>query len=245
MVANDVAADGTATLRMSYESLKMTMNIPMVGDVAYDSADPSASVGPIADSLKPLGALVGQAFTMVVSPAGKVMKIDGLGPIIEKARAGLVAATGGAGGLGGSDINSILNEDSQRSQLEQIFPALPDKPAKVGETWNNAYKIPNPFGTQAVSQVYTLKATGATTQISLTGTIKPDGAPGAMGPMTVSMGDGKSSGDITFDAKLGRVRKMVTTLSMPLSMSMAAPDGTNISLQANTKTTTTLELIEK
>ena len=143
-------------------------------------------------------------------------------------------------------MNSILSDASQRATLEQSFVPMPDKPLKVGETWKNAFKIPNPFGAQAVSQVYTLKeATGATVRLAATGTLKPEGAPGAMGPMTVTMGDGTSQGDITFNVKLGRMEKMTSVLSMPLSMSMSAPDGTSISLQAASKTTTTIELIVK
>ena len=51
--------------------------------------------------------------------------------------------------------------------------------------------------------------------------------------------------EVTFDVKLGRLRKMVTTLAMPMTMSMTGPDGSNINLQASSKATTTVELIEK
>ena len=236
MVADDVAADGTATIRMVYESVKMNMAMPMMGEVSYDSAAPPAAGNPLTDALKPLGALVGEPFTIVVSVSGKVLKIDGLTPILDKARAGLASAAGAAGFGGGGDVNTILSDASQRATLEQSFVPMPDKPLKVGETWKNAFKIPNPFGAQAASQVFTLKeATGATARIAAAGTMKPEGAPGAMGPMTVTMGDGTSQGDITFNVKLGRMQKMTSVLVMPLSMSMAAPDGTNLSIQASSK----------
>src|SRR5262245_37716772 len=32
LVANDVAADGTATLKVVFESIKMNMSVPMMGD---------------------------------------------------------------------------------------------------------------------------------------------------------------------------------------------------------------------
>jgi hypothetical protein len=242
MVADVVAADGTVTLRVVYDSIKMNMSVPMMGDVAYDSANPPPAGNPITDSLKPLGALVGQPFTMVVSPSGKVQRVDGLGPILDKARAGM-AQSAGAAGMGAGDLSAVLNEASQKATLEQMFSALPEKPVKVGDSWKNAYKIPNPMGNQAVSQVYTVKeATAASALIALTGTVKAEGPPASMGPMSVTMGDGTSTGDITFDMKLGHVRKQVSTLAMPMTMAMT--DG-SVTIQANMKVTTTMELIEK
>jgi hypothetical protein len=248
MVTDSVAADGTATVKVTYESVKMSMSIPMMGDVVFDSANPAAAAGnPIAEGLKPLGALVGQEFTITSSPLGKILKIDGLGPIFDKVKAQLEASGAGAGGLGGANnLSSILSEDAQRSTMQQASAPFPEKPIKAGESWDNSFKIPNPFGQQLVAYKYTLKdVTGDTARIMTAATVKPDGPATPMGPMTVTMGDGTGQGEITFDVKSGRARKTVSTLSMPLAMAMAAPDGTNINLQATTKTTTTVELIEK
>jgi hypothetical protein len=245
MVADDVAADGAATVRVTYESMKMTMNMPMMGEVTYDSAAPEAAAGnPLAENLKPLGALVGQPFTMVVSPAGKINRIDGLAPILEKARAGMAAAAGGA--LGAGDLNAILSEDSQRIGLERSLLPMPERATKVGETWKNSLKVPNPMGAQVVADVYTLKEVAAgIARVSSAGTVKPEGAPGTMGPMTVAMGDGTSQGEVVFDVKAGRVNKSTSVVSLPLTMTMSSPDGTTLNIQAATKTTTTVELIQK
>jgi hypothetical protein len=244
MTVEDVAADGTATLRYVYESFKMTMAIPMAGEMTYDSTAPPAEGNPVTDSLKPLGAMAGQPFTIVVSPLGKIAKIAGLSPILEKAKSGMAAGAGGA--LGAGDLSSVLSEESQRSSIEQGFAQLSGNPAKVGETWKLVFKIPSPFGVQAMSLQSTLQeATAATARIVTAGTLKPEGAPGTLGPMTVTMGDGTSNGEATFDLKQGRLRKMTTVSSLPLTLAMAAPDGTTINLQAAQKTTTTVELIDK
>jgi hypothetical protein len=63
--------------------------------------------------------------------------------------------------------------------------------------------------------------------------------------MTVTVGEGTSQGEMLFDVKAGRVRKATGTLSVPMSMRMSAPDGTDIAIQAAQKTTSTMELIEK
>ena len=67
---------------------------------------------------------------------------------------------------------------------------------------------------------------------------------GAMGPMTVKVEPGSGTGEMIFDTKLGRVLKTTATTSMPMSMSMTAPDGTSMSMQAATKTRITYEILK-
>jgi hypothetical protein len=248
LLVEDVAADGTATIRSTYESIKMTMSVPMMGDVTYDSTQPQASSGnPMADAIgKTVGALAGETFTMAVAPNGNVGKIDGLARLVEKTKAG-ASATGSAMGMGNMD--AFISEEGQRSMIEQSFTLLPDKPVKAGEAWKNEFKVMGATGSQVVSAGYTL--TGQETvgghpiaRVATTGTIKP-GPAGAMGPMSVTMADGTSQGEMLFDVKLGRIRKATGTSTQPLSMRMTAPDGTDISIQAVQKTTATMELVEK
>lgn len=246
MVVDDVAADGSATLRNSFESIKMSMNVPMMGEVTYDSANPAASAGnPISEALaKTVGAMAGETITMVVAANGKVGKIDGLAKVVEKIKAGASSA-GASMGLGGMD--AFMSEEGLRGTIDQTFSLLPDKPIKVGETWKNEYKIPGAGGAaQLVAASYTLKAhNNALATVVSTGTSKATGPASAMGPMTVTVGEGTSQGEMLFDVKAGRVRKATGTLSVPMSMRMSAPDGTDIAIQAAQKTTSTMELIEK
>jgi hypothetical protein len=251
MTTEDVAADGSATVRNLIESMKMEMATPM-GTMTYDSAAPAAAGGdPMMDAFaKSIGVMVGESFTMVMTPAGKVLKIDGMSKILEKAKANApeaVAALGAAGGL-----EAMMGDDAQRSSLEQTFVGFPAAPVKTGETWKSEVKIPNAFGAMTAAFTFTMK--GVTTeagrevaQIANAGTIKATagGAPGVMGPMTVTMGDGTSTGEALFDVKRGRMQKATTVVNLPMTMSMASPDGTNISLQAASTITTTIELIEK
>jgi hypothetical protein len=249
LVVDDIAADGTATIRSTTESIKMTMNIPMMGEVSYDSAAPQpAGTNPITDALgQSVGALVGETLTLAVASSGRVGKIDGLARVVEKLKKSAPAA-GGAMGMGNMD--SFFSEDAQRSTIEQSFAVMPDKPVKPGDTWKNEYKIPSPLGSQTASYVCTLKSQDTvsgnpTARIATTGTVKSSGAPGVMGPMTVTMGDGASQGELLFDTKLGRVRKSTGTMTQPLAMKMNPGDGTEIAIQAVQKTTSTMELIEK
>jgi hypothetical protein len=64
-------------------------------------------------------------------------------------------------------------------------------------------------------------------------------------PMTMEFGDGTGQGELVFDRKLGRTQQATMSMTLPFSMNMTTPDGQSISMQAMTKTTTKMELIEK
>src|SRR6185295_15502546 len=86
----DVASDGTTTMRQTFKSEKMEMTTP-VGPVSYDSAasKPAASdpiTGLVAATL---GALVGESVTVVMSATGSVLKVEGMAKIIDKISANL------------------------------------------------------------------------------------------------------------------------------------------------------------
>ncbi len=253
MTTEDVAADGSATIRNLIESVKMEMAMPMgMGTMTFDSAAPATAGGdPMMDAFaKGFGLMVGESFTMVMTPSGKVTKVEGMAKILEKAKATspeMAAALGASGGLEG-----LMGDEAQRSTLEQGFTAMPDKPVKAGDAWKNEFKMTNPFGVLTAAFAFTMKGVETingreVVRIASTGTIKaaPGAAPAAMGPMTVAIGDGTSTGETFFDIKRGRVQKATSIVELPMTMNMTGPDGTSISLQAASKATTTIEIIEK
>ena len=63
--------------------------------------------------------------------------------------------------------------------------------------------------------------------------------------MTMEFKDGTGQGELVFDRKLGRTQQATMSMTLPMSMNMTTPDGQSLSLQALTKTTTKMELIEK
>ena len=82
--ATDVAADGTGTLQMKFEAIKMEMGTPM-GTFVYDSAAPANTADPmVAQIAATMGVLVGESITVVMSPNGAIQKIEGMSAIAQK-----------------------------------------------------------------------------------------------------------------------------------------------------------------
>lgn len=246
--ATDVAADGTGTLQMKFEAIKMEMATPM-GTFVYDSAAPANTADPmIAQIAATMGVLVGESITVVMSPNGAIQKIQGMSAIAQK-----VQKTMPGGGLGMPGLDSILSDDAMKGTFGQGFAAFPSTPVKVGETWKQDLTLPNPFGVMNVSSSFTFKdvvTAGGRSLIRVlqTATIKAtSGAkpPPLPMPMTIQFSDGTGQGEVLFDPKLGRNQKTTFETTLPMTMSMTAPDGTPVNMSALTKTTMVMELVEK
>ena len=239
MTTDSVAADGAGTVLTKIDSMRLDMATPM-GVMSYDSANPPApGTNPMAEQLgSAMSAVVGQTMTMVVEPSGAIRSLQGLSKMMENAQRG---AGGGLGAMSGLN----LSDDALRGTMGQAFAWLPASPVKVGDTWQNDQKLPNPLGSMSVATVFTLKGVDAgVARIGFTRKVKME-ITGDTGGMTMQIGDGTGEGETTFDTKAGRMVKTVTTMSLPMSMSMAGPDGTPLSIQGTTKTKVTLELVSR
>jgi hypothetical protein len=248
MTTEDVAADGTATVKTTFEAVKVSMGTPM-GNFAYDSASPAAPSDPmIGEIAKAMGALVGESVIIVTTPNGGVTKVSGMTQIGEKITKAMPQA--GAAGMGGLD--SLMSDEAMTSQFKQGFSILPSGPVKTGTSWKSEITIANPLAPMTAATSYTLKAveTAAGAQvarIAVATVLKPAGPPkpNPALPMNVQVGDGSGEGEMLFDVRLGRLQKSVLRSSQPMTMSMQGPDGSAMSMQMLTKSTVTMELIEK
>ena len=248
MTAQDVAADGTATLQAVFESIRMEMGTPM-GNFVYDSTAPQNNADPmVAQVAGMMGALVGESITIVMMPTGAIQKFEGMTRIMQKVQQSPQAA-----GMGMAGLDNILSDDYMKGAIGQNLAVLPEKPVKPGETWKSEVMMPNPFGTMNFATTSTLKGVESTggrdlARIATASTIKAtpgDKPPAFPMPVTIQFSDGKADGEMLFDRKLGRTHQATMSMTLPMTKNMTTPDGQTLNMQALTKTTTKMELIEK
>jgi Family of unknown function (DUF6263) len=250
-VAEEIAPDGTTTLRQVVESIKMDMSSPMF-TTSFDSANPDAGANPMSAMLKGvLGPMIGASFTLVMAPTGEVQKVEGLSALAEKVFKNVSQDPAAAGVLDGLKAN--LSDDAMRSMMAQTFAQFPSRPLKVGETWEGQVSASNPIlGTLVTSVSSTLKAVDAeganrVARIATSLTIKRDATkpapPNPMG-LTMEMGDATGGGEQFFDAVSGRFLRSTIKIAMPMTMSGAAPDGTPLNLTTTVKNTTTVDIVQ-
>jgi len=245
-----IAADGTATLTQSVDSFRMAMGTPM-GTMGYDSANPSALQDPTGMMKSMFSALVGQPFTVVLAPTGRVEKVEGMSRVMEKMLKNLPQDPGSAPVL--EAIKGSLSDEAMRGLLGQGFAQFPGKPVRVGETWNGSLKTTNQMmgviGTSSVFTLTSLEGSGdaqtANVGVKLTMKVEqPGSTPNPFG-MTISMSEAKGQGELSFNVPKGKLLQSTVEIDIPFSMSGTGPDGTPLSMTSKAKSKTTIEIVEK
>jgi hypothetical protein len=136
--------------------------------------------------------------------------------------------------------------------LPQTFTPWPGRALKTGESWTQELKVPNMMGEMAI--VHTFTAAGGeklynrdVQKVTFKSTIKTSGTAttSPLGPIPMQAGEGTGDGEVFFDYRAGRLVRAVTRQTMPVSMSVPSPDGNTLDVAGTTKTTTTVDLIEK
>jgi hypothetical protein len=247
--AENVAADGTATLKQTVESVKMQMNSPMFS-FAFDSVKPEAATDPMSSMLKNvLSPMIGASFTVVMASTGEIRSVDGLSQVAEKMFKNVGQDPAMAGMFDGLKAN--VSDDAMRSMLSQAYTQFPARPIKPGDTWNAQVSSGNPMlGTVVTSIASTLKSMNGdgTATIAQNLTVKQDPSkppqPNPMG-MSMKMGEATGTGEQTYEVASGRLRRAQTNVTMPVSMSGTGPDGSALNMSMSVRSTTTIDLVAK
>jgi hypothetical protein len=243
-----VAPDGTQILRQSIAAVSVEINGPM-GKIAYDSTKPPPDDSdPRMQSMaKTFGALVGEALSVTVAANGVVRRIDGTQRIIDKIVKDLPRDPM-SGGMA-QNVKQMLSEDALRTSIEQSFSRLPEGPVKPGDTWTSQQTL----GADAIGKItgtstFTLKAIegsgdAAVARIGVTLALQQDTPPGSSS-MSMKLGNAKGEGELLFNIARGRVERNTMRTAMPSTITMRGPDGQSITMQNDTKTTMTMELVK-
>jgi hypothetical protein len=246
LLAAAVGADGSVTLHQTTEAVSVEMETPM-GKVGYDSADPKSMESEEARTLgQVFGGIVGTTISITMSSNGSIQRIDGVQKVLDKIMRDLPPEQSSSPVARG--LRSVLSEPAVRASLEQSFPRLPPQPVKPGDSWNGQISL----GAAAVgkvtgTQTLTVKSIdGGVAIIDVAVTLKQESNP-PLGPsgMTVTLGDARGEGQITFDVAAGRIRKSTMSTELPSTMTAVAQDGSRSTIRSESKSSMSMELQEK
>jgi hypothetical protein len=251
IVVEAVAPEGLATLRQTIESVRMELTTPG-GRTLYDSASRTKPEDQAAETMaKVFGAVVGESISIIMAPTGAIRRIDGSSTLVAKVSNGVPRQDPGAAAMADS-LKSMLSEPAMRATLEQSFSRLPDRAVSVGDRWTAQLSLGDErIGKITGTSAFTLQSMQGTPEspvahIAVALTVTQESAPpiGAAG-MIMKLGDSHGEGEILFDVAKGRIQRSTMRADMPSTMSVTAPDGTPTTMKNQTKTSTTMELIEK
>jgi len=138
-LVEDVAADGTATLRFVYESARWETKAP-TDTWVVDTTSPNAASTGVPDGIKGiLTAMVGESLFVVMVPTGQVQKLEGIDRIMEKMFKSVPQEPSIAPML--ETLKNNFSENSIRNALVPGFVQLPERPLVPGDTWDSTVTL--------------------------------------------------------------------------------------------------------
>lgn len=189
-------------LASTYNRFTLDQEIPMQGKVSYDSDNPDAGGGMMAETYnKAFGGMIGKSLKTTMDETGKVVKTEGMDDL--------------AGSGAEQQMTQQADLGAQMSAMSAIFP---EKEIKEGDTWTGSSK-----GTSQVpiimNNTYTVKEiTSSEVIIELEGKVDLDeeaDLPSQVGSVEVT---GDVSGTMTVDRKTGWTKKVEMQQDMDIKM---------------------------
>ena len=181
----EVGSDGIAACKVTYTSVQMTM--AMGGTkVEYDSAKPSAN--PPA-AVKPMAALLGQSFTLRVSPTGRVTEVRGIEALYEKVIKEAEVPDESLRPMMEQQFKEQFGAEAIKESMEQAIGAyFPESAVDIGDTWSRQTAVTRPYPMTWASTCTLKDRKNGIAIIDVTGKItsNPAAKPMQMGTMSMS-----------------------------------------------------------
>ena len=195
--------DGQGNMRIQYTYLwsRFKSTNPMLQQ-DYDSS----RKGPVPSGAEGFAALIGQGYLMEMSPAGKVLKIEGVkelrAAVLQKLPAGAEAAPTM------QVLNSFLDERSIKEMTEASMAIYPGKPVETGDSWEEKAALSVGFPMLAESKWTLRERAGGLATIAEVSSVQsnPDAPPIDAGGMKMKADlTGTQEGVLLVDEKTGLI----------------------------------------
>ena len=226
MNVEDVDAQNNYRIATTYDAIRFKMNA-MGMDMGYDSknvGDTTRENMVNGMMRKVFGGMMGKTFKITMSPKGEVLKIEGLKELVESMEANIEVSEQMKTAMH-KQMSESFSEDQIKQSFAQAFSIYPDKPVKVGDSWNK--NLDRDMSQVKMSQnlTFTVKEINSSAVVlELTGKIassmgkdstapamKMDLSGDEKGTMQMDRNTGMiSQGDIDMDMKMSAMGKPMT-----------------------------------
>jgi len=238
----DVDEDGTYTIEVTIGPVAMKMESKM-GSFEFDSEDPPDEIPVMA---KGIAALVDQAFTLKMTPQGKVVEVSGFEDVFESMMDALEDLEGPMKDQMIDDMKRQFGDDALKEMMENVTAIYPSKPVSVGDSWEQEVVMARTFPLIAKTTYTLAERKDGIASLKIDGTFEPnpDGEPMKMGPMTMKMAlKGTQEGTFQIDEATGWFveGEMTQEMEGEVTVSGAPGAGGEMSIPMRIKGTTTFK----
>jgi Family of unknown function (DUF6263) len=138
MTATDVSESGEASIVVKYLAV-VAKGVGPGGEFEYDSEkdkEPPAE-GPAAIQAR----MVGQSFTMKMTPRGQVTEVKGYDKVLEA----MMKGVGDEASPMKMQLKQLFNNDIFKGMMQRMAPPLPEGKVGKGETWADEFVVKMPM----------------------------------------------------------------------------------------------------
>jgi len=221
---SEVKDDGTMTVKVTYRTVQMKMDGP-TGKVDYDSSDPPDEIPKAA---RGLAALVGQSFTLDLTPQGRVTRVEGIDAVLANMIQKLDLPDGAMKTMMESQLKKQFGDKAMRETMEQLMAMYPAKPVGIGDSWTMNVELSKSFPLK-MENTYVLKdrkAGVAILDVKSVLTSDPKAPPMKMGPISISYDlKGTQQGQAEMDEATGWTLSSTLTQEFSGKMTMEGAPG--------------------
>lgn len=219
MKVDSIDADGSRTVSCTYDAVKFKVNA-MGMDMGYDSKNVGDTTHEDAVNgmfRKIFGGIIGKSFRMTWTPKGEITKVEGLKEMMNGMMQNIDMPENMKGQMQMQMENSFSDEQMKQA-FSQGFSIYPDKPVKVGDSWNKNISRNVNNMKMDVDVKYTVKDIKADVVVlNLEGKINGGGATAAAG-MKMDM-SGTQKGTMEVDRTSGMPK--TGNINMDIKMTSA------------------------
>lgn len=206
----DVGADGTGTLKVTYDRIKFKMDGPMAAD--FDS-DKEKKADDLFGSI--FGAMVGKSLTMQMNRKGEIVKVEGMAKLMDDIVKELPEEHQVMAGM----IKGQMTDDYAKSMAQNSFGFLPKTPVAKGEMWESASKSviagigkADLKGKSTLKEIREGKEAVVAQDFKLEFMAEEEGGAGPMG--AADIGPTRTKGEMVWLLDQGRMKSSKSTATM-------------------------------
>lgn len=131
----EVDSDGNTMMDVAFDSIYFSQNGPM-GHTVYDSKNESGEVPLMA---KGFAALVGEGFSMELTPEGFINDVQGVDLMLDRIMERIDLPLGSQVDQIKEQMKRSFGDEAMLSQMESMMSIFPDKPVGIGDTWSRRF----------------------------------------------------------------------------------------------------------
>jgi hypothetical protein len=137
MTVTDVADSGEATLTIKYLAVVARGTVPVEYDYDSEKDKEAPADGPAAMQAK----MVGQSFTMKLTPLGRVTAVQGYDKVLEAMMKGAPDDNPQVR----MQLKQMYNDDAFKGTMQQMFPPLPEGKVGKDDPWKSEFVVKVPM----------------------------------------------------------------------------------------------------